>query len=226
MNSFHPHLTIRNVKCQTPKLQGRDNGIVRDNQNSHCSIKYMREEGERLIPFGRWGPVRVGADPVTQIVMPPHTEPVTVAFCPNLDSCTCNDKPDGYYIDCKDIIDTSLSDIIQSLGRRQVQRLTITNASWPVLKELPSANIRSLQLISCGIKNIMDATFAKLADNLEHLTITENMLTNVTLLGYLPKLTSVNLNYNQLTDLPDNALKGAESLRHLRLEGNKICSLS
>uniref|UniRef100_A0A0R3RQW2 Leucine-rich repeat-containing protein 15 n=1 Tax=Elaeophora elaphi TaxID=1147741 RepID=A0A0R3RQW2_9BILA len=149
-----------------------------------------------------------------------------VAFCPNLDSCTCDDKSDGYYIDCKSLIDKSLSDIIQSLGRRQVQRLTITNASWPVLEELPSANIRSLQLISCGITKIMDATFAKLADNLEYLTITENMLTNVTLLGYLPKLTSLNLNYNQLTDFSYNALKGAESLRHLRLEGNKICSLS
>ncbi|CAG9533484.1 unnamed protein product [Cercopithifilaria johnstoni] len=148
------------------------------------------------------------------------------AFCPNLDSCTCDDKPDGYYIECRGLIDVSLSDIIQSLGRRQVQRLMVTNASWPVLEELPSANIRSLQLISCGIRKIMNATFAKLADNLEHLTITKNMLTNMTLLGYLSKLISLNLNYNQLTDLSDNTLKGAESLRHLRLEGNKICSLS
>ncbi|MCP9266145.1 Leucine-rich repeat-containing protein 15 [Dirofilaria immitis] len=148
------------------------------------------------------------------------------AFCPDLNSCTCNDKPDGYYIDCKGPIDTNLSGIIQSLNRRQVQRLTVTNASWPILEELPSANIRSLQLISCGIKKITDATFTKLAHNLEHLTITENMLTTVTLPDYLPKLISLNLNYNQLTDLSDNALKGAESLRHLHLEGNKICSLS
>ncbi|VDO30207.1 unnamed protein product [Onchocerca flexuosa] len=97
---------------------------------------------------------------------------------------------------------------------------------FQVLEELPSANIRSLQLISCGIKKITNATFAKLADNLEHLTITENMLTTVTLPDHLPKLISLNLSYNQLTDLSDNALKGAESLRHLRLEGNKICSLS
>lgn len=54
------------------------------------------------------------------------------AFCPSLDSCTCDDKSDGYYIDCKGPTDTSLFDIIQSLGRRQVQRLTVTNASWPV----------------------------------------------------------------------------------------------
>lgn len=55
------------------------------------------------------------------------------AFCPNLDSCTCEDKADGYYIDCEGLIDdTSLSDIIQSLGRRQVQRLTVTNATLPV----------------------------------------------------------------------------------------------
>ncbi|EFO26857.2 leucine Rich Repeat family protein [Loa loa] len=148
------------------------------------------------------------------------------AFCPSLDSCTCDDKPDGYYIDCKGPIDTSLSGIIQLLGRRQVQKLTVTNSSWPVLEELPPANIRSLQLISCGIKKITNITFAKLADNLEDLTITKNMLTTVTFLGYLPKLISLNLNYNQLTDLPDNALKGVESLRHLRLEGNKICSLS
>uniref|UniRef100_A0AAF5PGV6 Leucine Rich Repeat family protein n=1 Tax=Wuchereria bancrofti TaxID=6293 RepID=A0AAF5PGV6_WUCBA len=148
------------------------------------------------------------------------------AFCPSLHSCTCDDKSDGYYINCKGPINTSLSDIIQSLGRRQVQRLTITNTSWPVLEELPLANIRSLQLISCGIKKITDTTFAKLADNLEHLTITENMLTTATMFSSLSKLISLNLNYNQLTDLPDNVLKGAENLRHLLLEGNKICSLS
>ncbi|VDK61161.1 unnamed protein product, partial [Onchocerca ochengi] len=148
------------------------------------------------------------------------------AFCPVLKSCTCDDKFNGYYVDCNGPINITLSDIIQSLSRRQVQRLTIINASWPMLEELPSASIRSLQLISCGIKKITNTTFAKLADNLEHLTITENMLTTVTLPDHLPKLISLNLNYNQLTDLSDNVLKGAESLRHLRLEGNKICSLS
>uniref|UniRef100_A0A915PQQ3 Uncharacterized protein n=1 Tax=Setaria digitata TaxID=48799 RepID=A0A915PQQ3_9BILA len=95
-----------------------------------------------------------------------------------------------------------------------------------MIEELPSANIRSLQLISCGIKKITYTSVAKLAENLEHLTITQNMLTTVALSGYLPKLISLNLNYNQLTNIPDNAFKGAKSLRHLRLEGNKICSLS
>ncbi|KAK6110178.1 Leucine rich repeat family protein [Brugia pahangi] len=166
------------------------------------------------------------------IISPPKLVLLTIcanyviAFCPSLHSCTCNDKSDGYYISCKGPINTSLSDIIQSLGRRQVQRLTITNTSWPVLEELPLASIRSLQLISCGIKKITDTTFAKLADNLEHLTITKNMLTTATMLSSLPKLISLNLNYNQLTDLPDNVFKGTENLRHLLLKGNKICSLS
>lgn len=74
------------------------------------------------------------------------------------------------------------------------------NLKFPiqVLEELPLASIRSLQLISCGIKKITDTTFAKLADNLEHLTITENMLTTATVLSSLPKLISLNLNYNQV----------------------------
>ncbi|VDO11627.1 unnamed protein product [Brugia timori] len=166
------------------------------------------------------------------IISPPKLVLLTIcanyviAFCPSLHSCTCDDKSDGYYISCKGPTNTSLSDIIQSLGRRQVQRLTITNTSWPVLEELPLASIRSLQLISCGIKKITDTTFAKLADNLEHLTITENMLTTATVLSSLPKLISLNLNYNQLTDLPDNVFKSTKNLRHLLLKGNKICSLS
>lgn len=61
----------------------------------------------------------------------------------------------------------------------------------------------------------MDATFAKLADNLEHLTITENMLTNVTLFGYLPKLITLNLNYNQVVYI-------SKILAAIRLEILKI----
>ncbi|VDN04555.1 unnamed protein product [Thelazia callipaeda] len=148
------------------------------------------------------------------------------AFCPVHHSCICESQPDGYYLECDGSTETNLSDIIQSLNERYVQRLTVTNASWPLIEELPAAHIRSLQLISCGIKNIKNTSFAKLADDLEHLAITWNFLTTVPVLGYLSKLISLNLNHNQLTELPDNVLKGAENLRHLRLEGNKICSLS
>lgn len=55
-----------------------------------------------------------------------------VTACPVHKSCSCEERPDGYYIDCNNPTDASLNDIVQSLGKRRVQRLKITNATYPV----------------------------------------------------------------------------------------------
>ncbi|VDO52273.1 unnamed protein product [Onchocerca flexuosa] len=67
-----------------------------------------------------------------QLIVPTIFAYYVTAFCPVLKTCTCDDKSNGYYINCNGPINITLSDIIHSLSRRQVQRLTIIDASWPV----------------------------------------------------------------------------------------------
>uniref|UniRef100_F1KTD1 Leucine-rich repeat-containing protein 15 n=1 Tax=Ascaris suum TaxID=6253 RepID=F1KTD1_ASCSU len=140
-------------------------------------------------------------------------------------ACTCEDHPIGFYVKCSGA-NAKIDDIIRSLGQLNVQRLSIKGASFPELGLLPHASIRSLHLISCGIKSIAKNAFAELADELEELVLSSNSLTSVPVLGSMPRLLSLNLNNNQLNDISEGSLEGVGNLRHLRIERNKICALS
>ncbi|VDK49177.1 unnamed protein product [Anisakis simplex] len=158
--------------------------------------------------------------------------------CPNdlSSKCKCENHPVGYFIECNAAGLNNVNAIVESLGKIRVQRLTITGASWPVspeftyltktLAKLSHATIRSLHLITCGIKQIEQNAFTELTEVLEELVLSNNSLTAIPLLGSLPRLLSLNLNNNLLTDISEGALEGAGNLRHLRVESNKICSLS
>ncbi|VDM23668.1 unnamed protein product [Toxocara canis] len=150
-----------------------------------------------------------------------------LSTCPQgiVGKCICNDYPIGIYVKCK-YADANIEDIIRSVAKLRIQRLTVTDASWPKLGRLPRASIRSLHLISCGITSIEQNAFAELAEELEELVLSNNSLTGIPLLGSLPRLLSLNLNNNLLTDIPEGSLEGAGNLRHLRAERNKICALS
>lgn len=139
-------------------------------------------------------------------------------------SCLCDEKDIGFYIECFNVSAT-INEVINSFGKLRVQRLTVIHASWTALGQLPSASIRSLQLIACGISHVEDNAFFEIEQDLEELVLSNNTLTKVPLLKGLRKLLSLNLNYNQLSEIAEGALEGAANLRHLRIEGNKICAL-
>ncbi|VDM61713.1 unnamed protein product [Angiostrongylus costaricensis] len=84
-----------------------------------------------------------------------------------------------------------------------------------------------------------DWFFRAVASSVEELSLLNNSLANVPLFGNMSKLTSLNLYGNlleefpekkptkfQLEDVPEKSFEGLSQLRHLRLERNKICSLS
>lgn len=149
------------------------------------------------------------------------------AACPNglSSSCTCEEHPIGFNIKCRGVT-SSLSDILNAISKLRVQRLTIVGTSLPELQRLPTASIRSLHLVACNISKIEANAFTSVADDLEELVLANNSLSTIPLLGQLPKLLSLNLNYNQLRDVSEGVFEGTPNLRHLRIEGNKICALS
>uniref|UniRef100_A0A0N5ATT8 LRRCT domain-containing protein n=1 Tax=Syphacia muris TaxID=451379 RepID=A0A0N5ATT8_9BILA len=94
------------------------------------------------------------------------------------------------------------------------------------IKQVPRASIRSLSLNNCNIRTLVPNAFANIAETLEDINLSNNNITTIPQFGNLPKLISLELNNNKLTDIPENCFNGTTSLRSLKVKANKICNLS
>lgn len=148
------------------------------------------------------------------------------AGCPtNLNEvCSCEDYETGFVVTCQKL-GSDLNTLILTMEKLRVDRLTIIDASWPVLKKLSRITVRSLSIVRCGISEIETNAFASVASTLEELVLVNNSLTEFPALGNLPKLRLLNLNHNNLQRIPNNALDGISKLNQLRLEGNRFSAL-
>uniref|UniRef100_A0AC34R118 Uncharacterized protein n=1 Tax=Panagrolaimus sp. JU765 TaxID=591449 RepID=A0AC34R118_9BILA len=140
--------------------------------------------------------------------------------------CKCENLVSGFRVSC--LSNSNLDEIIAALKDDTIERLDIRNCV-PKVKQLvmlPPMSVRVLSITNCGIEKIAENAFANVAADLEELRLINNQLTTMPLLGELPKLVSLNLNKNQLTDIAENSFDGIPGLRNLRIQNNKICTLS
>ncbi|MFH4974123.1 hypothetical protein AB6A40_000832 [Gnathostoma spinigerum] len=148
------------------------------------------------------------------------------AICPppltNI-TCECEHFDGHILVDCYSV---DIEHTIKGLHKLRVDRLRISRSPTPVLKQLPNGSIRSLHLVECKIEEIEENAFKGLADSLEEIVLSDNLLKTMPHFNALRKLRSINLNNNKLTDIDEGALAGIINLQQLRLERNNICALS
>uniref|UniRef100_A0A158R476 LRRCT domain-containing protein n=1 Tax=Syphacia muris TaxID=451379 RepID=A0A158R476_9BILA len=127
-------------------------------------------------------------------------------------------------VTCKRL-QTDLNTLLSSLDKLRIDRLTVIDASWPLLKKLTHTTIKSLRIVRCNVQEVEESAFESVANTLEELVLANNSLTSFPLLGELYELRILDLNNNKLKNVPRSSFSGVPRLRQLRLEGNVLENL-
>uniref|UniRef100_A0A0K0FC65 LRRCT domain-containing protein n=1 Tax=Strongyloides venezuelensis TaxID=75913 RepID=A0A0K0FC65_STRVS len=146
--------------------------------------------------------------------------------CPNdlNDICKCSYNAVGSKIECPG---ADPREVISRLKNNYIHVLIIENCNIPkILPPLPAGRIRSLELSHCNLEETSFGAFALLSSELKELHLNNNQFKKFPNLGILPKLISLNLSNNSISNIESNVFSGFKSLRNLRLRNNFLQNLT
>ncbi|XP_032591959.1 leucine-rich repeat and fibronectin type-III domain-containing protein 2 isoform X2 [Drosophila grimshawi] len=130
-------------------------------------------------------------------------------------------------VQCDQVEFSQLVDAMNKYARlKPVDLLYVNNAT---IEELPddifsNLSLHNVQLSSCGIKRISSGAFKGQESMLKNLNLQDNQLSEVPIaaLKLLGKLNLLDLSRNQITQIPDDAFTGLHKLSTLKLNDNNV----
>lgn len=141
--------------------------------------------------------------------------------------CQCELWFSGLNLKCSNVNFTDLVSVLEATNT-PIQKLQLHNSSIPVLEKqaFGSLIIKHLDLADNGMTSISDGAFYSQLEGIEGIAVTNNSLKDFPKLGKMPKLASLDLTGNELTEIPEGTFDQTPKLKILRLERNKICTLT
>uniref|UniRef100_A0A0N4Z983 LRRCT domain-containing protein n=1 Tax=Parastrongyloides trichosuri TaxID=131310 RepID=A0A0N4Z983_PARTI len=146
--------------------------------------------------------------------------------CPNHldDLCKCSYNAVGSRIECPG---ADPREVITRLKNNYIHVLRIENCNIPkILPPLPSGRIRALELSHCNLEDVGFGAFTLLSTELKELSLANNQFKRFPNLGVLPKLISLNLSNNSISNLEANSFTGFKHIQSLRFRNNLLSNLS
>ncbi|XP_033150799.1 leucine-rich repeat and fibronectin type-III domain-containing protein 3 isoform X2 [Drosophila busckii] len=130
-------------------------------------------------------------------------------------------------VQCDQVEFTQLLDAMNKYARQKpVDLLYVNNATIEELTDdvFSNLSLHNVQLSSCGIKRISNGAFGGQEEVLKNLNLQDNQLSEVPVqaLRVLSKLNLLDLSRNQLTQIPDGAFTGLTKLSTLKLNDNNV----
>uniref|UniRef100_A0A914D3I0 Uncharacterized protein n=1 Tax=Acrobeloides nanus TaxID=290746 RepID=A0A914D3I0_9BILA len=127
------------------------------------------------------------------------------------EKCKCGNDEGKFRVLCENAINSkNIQNLFTSIINEVIDRLSIScSEPLEMVPRLPAMNLKRLEIVGC-----------------EALHLINNSMKSIPVFGLMPKLESLNLDRNEISEVPENAFKGLPQLRHLRLQYNKICTLS
>lgn len=155
---------------------------------------------------------------IAHLLSPTSTADVS---CPRIpEKCACKISKNLIVLECEGV---EVRTIAQSVGASHVDELHISNGTDVKIEALPFTGLRTLSIVNSTLESFTSTAWRHVANTIEHITISGNRLKNVPVFGNMTTLMSMNLNSNQISNVPEKAFVGLSALTQLRLEDNKIC---